>query len=344
MATPKQTAAGTWRVQIEVRGARDAATLPTKREAVEWAARRKAEMLAMGNGRASEVKSLADALDRYRREVSPGKRGEIKESLRLQAFPKQERFPARVKLADLMPEHLAEWRDARLKINSRGAVLRDMVLLSHVLEVARREWRWIASNPMRDVRKPAEPDHRERVIAPMEVRRMLRAMGWSARKPVRSVSQAVAWCFVVALQTGMRAGELCGLRWTDVHGDYVLLHAGKTKTGKGRAVPLLASTQRSLQAMKGFDEELVFGLSSQTLDALFRKYRGRCELSGFTFHDARHTAATRLAPLVDVLTLCKIFGWTTATRALVYYNPTGSQLARQLTAASGGAAPTPRSR
>ena len=46
MATPRQTAAGTWRVQIEVRGTRDAATLPTKRQAVEWAAQRKAQLLA----------------------------------------------------------------------------------------------------------------------------------------------------------------------------------------------------------------------------------------------------------------------------------------------------------
>ena len=50
MATPRQTAAGTWRVQIEVRGTRDAATLPPKRQAVEWAAQRKAQLLAEGRG------------------------------------------------------------------------------------------------------------------------------------------------------------------------------------------------------------------------------------------------------------------------------------------------------
>ena len=74
----------------------------------------------------------------------------------------------------------------------------------------------------------------------------------------------------------------------------------------------------------------MFGLRAQTLDAMFRKYRGRAGLEGFTFHDARHTAATRLAPMVDVLTLCKIFGWSSATRALTYFNPTGRQLAMLL--------------
>jgi len=342
MATPKKTAAGTWRIQFEVRGQREAGTFATSRDAKEWAARRKAELLAVASGRAGEVKTLQDALERYGREVSPTKRGELKEQLRLRAFAQHPAFPARRRLSELLPEHLAAWRDARLAVNARGSVLRDMTLLSHVLEVARREWRWISSNPMRDVRRPAEPDHRERVIAQWEVRRMLRAMGWSRRAPVRSVSQAVAWCFVAALQTGMRAGELCGLGWEDVRGDYVVLHAGRTKTGKGREVPLTATARRALEALRGWDEALVFGLRPQSLDALFRKYRARCGLEGFTFHDARHTAATRLAPLVDVLTLCKIFGWTNATRALVYYNPTGSQLARQLSAAA--AAPTPRLR
>lgn len=338
MATPKQTAAGTWRVQIEVRGQRDAATLPTKREALEWAARRKTEMLAMASDKAGEVKTLTDALDRYAREVSPSKRGELKEVIRLKAFERQSLFPGRRLLADLTPAHLADWRDARLKLNSRGSVLRDMVLLSHVLEVARREWRWISDNPMRDVRKPAEPDHRERIIQPAEVRRMLRVLGWSKRKPVRSVGQAVAHCFIAALQTGMRAGELCGLRWGDVAADHVQLHAGKTKTGKARQVPLTPAAMRNIECMRGYDQDLVFGLTARSLDAMFRKYRGRAGLDGFTFHDARHTAATRLARIVDVLDLCKIFGWTTATRALVYYNPTGSQLAKRLNAS--GAAPT----
>jgi len=336
MATPKQTAAGSWRVQIEVRGVRDAATLPTKRQALEWAAQRKAHLLLQGSGRMAEVKTLADALERYAREVSPTKRGQVFELRRLHAFVRHATFPAHVLLHDLQPQHLAAWRDARLAVVQPASVLRDLTLLAHVLEVARREWRWIAANPMHDVRKPAAPAHRERVIAHWEVRRMLRAMKWSRHAPVRCVSQAVGWCFVLALQTGMRAGELCGLRWEDVRTDHVLLHAGKTKSGKARAVPLTRTAQRSLAAMRGFNDVTVLGLAAPSLDALFRRYRKRCALEGFTFHDTRHTAATRLAPVLDVLTLCKMFGWANTTRALTYYNPTASQIAARLDAILDG--------
>ena len=146
--------------------------------------------------------------------------------------------------------------------------------------------------------------------------------------PVRSVSQAVAAAFLMALSTGMRAGELCGLRWVDVKGDFV--HLPMTKNGASRDVPLSAVGQKLLEQMKGWDKDLVFGIKSQTLDALFRKARGKAKLDGFTFHDSRHTAATRLAQRLHVLDLCKVFGWKNPAMAAVYYNESASSIAKRL--------------
>ncbi len=330
MAKPKKTPQGTWRIQFMVGGVRDGGTFATARQASEYQARRTAELLAARAGTLGEVKTLRDALRRYAEEVSPHKRGGAKEAIRLKAFERQP-LPLDRKLSDLTAAHLSAWRDARLGVNSRGSVLRDMTLLGSVLEVARREWRWIAANPMRDVRRPAEPDHRQRVIAGLEVRRMLRAMGHArAGAPVRTVSQAAAMAFLLALSTGMRAGEICSLTWDDVRPDHVRLPM--TKNGTARDVPLSRVARRIIERMRGFDERLVFGLKSQSLDALFRKYRERAGLSGFTFHDARHTAATRLAlsRRVDVLELCRIMGWKNPKQAMTYFNPTASQIAARL--------------
>lgn len=328
MAEPKKTAQGTWRVQIEIRGVRESHTCPTKREATEWAARRATEIRAMATGKAGTLKTLRDALKRYAEEVSPTKRGERKEIIRLVAFERQA-LPLDRKLGDLTTAHLAAWRDTRLAVNARGSVLRDMTLLGSVLEVARREWQWIDLNPMRDVKRPANPDHRERVISGVEVRRMLRALGHT-RGPVRSVSQAVALAFLLALSTGMRAGEVAGLTWDRVRGDHVRLL--ETKNGSARDVPLSRAARRMVGRLQGFDAVLVFGLNSQTLDALFRRARDRARLAGFTFHDARHTAATRLAMgrRVEALELCRIMGWKNPKQAMVYFNPTASQIAARL--------------
>lgn len=344
MATPKKTAAGTWRIQIEVRGQRDAGTFPTKREAVEWAAVRTAELKALAAGgkvgakMLGELKTLNDAMLRYREEVSTHKRGWRWEFVRIDAITtKHPAWPGKRKLVDLDAQDLIAWRDARLKEVARSSVLRDMNLVSHVLETARREWGWLSSNPLNDVTRPAEPDHRERIISGPEIRNMLRELGWSRNKPVRTVSQAVAHCFIAALQTGMRAGELTGLEWGDVREDYCVLHDGRTKTGKGRQVPLTRTARRNLEHLRGWDAQLVFGLKAQTLDAMFRKYRAKAGLEGFTFHDARHTAATRMAQVLHVLDLCKAFGWTSTARALTYYNPTGSDIAARLNAGLGPA-------
>lgn len=327
MAKPKKTAEGTWRIQFMVNGQRDGGTFSTAREANEYKARRTAEIMAVSSGSAGTIYTLGQALKKYAEEVSPRKRGEAKEIIRLSAFTRQ-KLPIERKLSDVTTSDLVVWRDSRLKVNARGSVLRDMTLLGNVFEIARREWQWIKVNPMRDVGRPQNPDHREVVIHGWQIRRELRAMGHGG--PVRTVAQACAMCFLVALTNGMRAGELCALRWDDIYTDFARVRT--SKTGKGRDVPMSPYVRRLIARMKGYDPVLVFGLSSQSLDANFRKYRDRAGLSGFTFHDSRHTAATRLAMSgkVEAMQLCRMFGWKNLKQAMVYFNPTASQLAALL--------------
>jgi integrase len=324
MATPTKTAQGTWRIQIEIKGVRDSATFATKREAVDWGQRRTLEL--RDSRPAGQKTTLREVMRQYATEVSPGKRGKHWELVRLQAFESHP-LPLDKPIAELTPVHLSAWRDARMQEVSRGSVLRDISLLSSVLETARRDWGLIQANPMRDVRKPAQPDHRERIISPGEIRGMLRALGYE-RERVTTVRQSVAQCFLLALSTGMRAGELCGLGWSDVYETHV--HLTMTKNGKSRDVPLTPVAQRIVHRMRGWDDVSVFGLTSQTLDAMFRKYRDRAGLSGFVFHDARHTAATRLAKRLHVLELCKVFGWSDPKMAMVYFNPDVTDLAQKL--------------
>lgn len=328
VAAPKKTPQGTWRVQLEINGQRDSGTFDTKRAADDWNARRTIELKSEGKSGPGASKTLRDVLRRYSEEESPKKRGKQWEIVRLAAFEKEihEALPIKKRIQMLTTDDISKWRDARLETTARGSVLRDLGLLSAVLETARREWKWIKVNPVRDVRKPASPNHRDRLIRFDETRKVLRALGYGF--PVRTVSGAVAVCFLAALATGMRAGELVGLQWSEVKGDHVVLPI--TKNGKRRDVPLTPVAQRLIAQMKGWDKESVFGLQSSTLDALFRRARKRAGLSGFLFHDARHTAATSLAKKLDVLTLCKVFGWSNTKQALTYFNPTASDIARRL--------------
>lgn len=330
MATPKKTAQGTWRVQLEIGGERDSGTFATKREADEWNARRTIELRTERKGGPGANKTLLELFREYADKVTPKKRGNAKELIRLIAFedPDTHPLPLKKRVHEVTSEELGRWRDARLDKNNRPAtVLRDMGLMSAVFEHAKAEWKWIKTNPMRDVRRPQTDEHRDRLITGPEVRKMLRQLGHE--KKVRTVSQAIAAAFLFALATGMRAGEICKLRWTDVHRDYVVLRHTKTKT-TGRHVPLGPMARHVLRRMKEWDKEMVFGLQAGTLDAMFRKARKRAGLEGFTFHDARHTACTHLAQKINVLDLCKMMGWVKTTQALTYYNPKASDIARRI--------------
>lgn len=320
-----------YRAQVCVNRQRDTKTFRTRREAVAWGAARETELRTQAATPSGDRHTLAEVMRRYVAEISPLKGGERWERIRVEALLADPNFPVG-KIGAITPEAIGQWRDHRSRHVKPGTVLRELGLLSAIFEHARREWRMIAVNPIHDVRKPPEPRHRDVLITRQQIRAMLCVMGYSQRLPIRSVAQSVACCFLVALRTGMRAGELCALTWADVEADYCRVQGvakGAKKTGR-RDVPLSPKAARAINRMRGFDPALVFGLGVQSLDAMFRKYRNRAGLSGFVFHDARHYAATHMAKKLHVLDLCRAFGWSNPKRAMVYVNTPIGDISKRL--------------
>jgi len=315
-----------FRAEVCINSHRESRVFRTKREATTWAAIREGELLDDSNKRLCDLFTLRQLLEQYRDEVSPTKRGERWEFVRINAMLKGS-LPIAKTLSHCTTEILGKWRDARMQQVSAGAVLRDIGLLSAIFEYARRELKWVDVNPIKDLRKPRQPDHRNIIISKAQIKALLKTLGYKPHQPIRTMQQSVAACFLLALRTGMRAGELTGLEWNRVFDNYCRLPVTKTTP---RDVPLSKKALRIIARMRGFDDDLVFGLKSQTLDALFRRARDKAGLSGFVFHDSRHTAATNIAKKVDVLTLCKIFGWSDPKQAMIYYNPKAADLAKML--------------
>ena len=334
MASISKQGKGGYRAQIYVQGVRDSGVFRTKREAENWAAARETEIRSETKKSPGEKYTLGEALRKYGEEISPTHRGARWEQIRIAAFLLD--LPIDKPIGSITTETVGQWRDDRLKTVSAGTILRELTLLSCVLEAARRDWGWIEVNPVKNVRRPRAPDHREITITRPQIRGMLRAMRYSPATRISTISQSVAVAFLLALRTGMRAGELCGLTWGHINASHCVLPVTKTKP---RNVPLTPKAVRLIEKMRGFDHVAVFALSPATLDALFRKYRERAKLSGFTFHDSRHTAATWIAARMSsvgipaqqaVFDLCKMFGWKNVSQALTYYNPTADDIAKRI--------------
>lgn len=319
-----------YRVQVYVNGVRDSAVRDTRKEAAQWALEREAEL----RGKKLPDKTFADALRRYAREETEGTGGRW-ERIRLAAM---ERDPiAARRLAALDADDFAAWRDARLKETAQGkstpvqpgTVAREMNLMRSVLEVARREWRWIRVNPMKDVRWPQTPKGRARRLSPAEVEALAKAFGVWDTLAAETATQRVGLAFLFALETAMRSGEILALTWPNIHLSEQYVTLPKTKNGDSRDVPL---TRRAVDILRtlplGFGP--AFGLDAQTRDALWRKVRDKTPHRDIHFHDTRAEAIWRLSKKLDVMELARVIGHRDLKSLLIYYNASAADMARKL--------------
>jgi integrase len=325
MASFRKRGSG-WEVFVSKHGQRASATFTTKAEAQAWAVVTEAEIIA---GKRGDVpnKTFGQLLERYRDEVSPTKKGERWERLRIALVLRDE--IAAVNLADLRQPDFACWRDRRLQSVSSASVRREWVLLSSACSIAVKEWHWLKDHPMRGVKVPAHGKARDRTATMEEIDRLCVALGYSRNEPPRSVGARVGAAMLFAIESAMRAGEIAALDWQNVHIQKRYLHVDSGKTdAASRDVPLSEEAIRLLRQMG--TESVVFNLSTAQIDANFRKAKKMAEVEGLTFHDLRHTAITRLARKLDVLDLARMIGHRDLRMLMVYYNAKAEDIAGRL--------------
>lgn len=303
-----------WRAQVRYKGiSKSKAGFATKREAQAWAGRLEDE-IDESQSREIPDRPFSDALRRHLEQVSINNAGFEFERRRITRWLGESKDPADplcfVGLADLQPKHFSEWRDRRLRDVSAGTVLREWGILSAVCNNCAREWGWLRENPMSQVKRPAEPEPRSRRPTSKELECLMHSMAYEQGTPPLEKTARVGAAIVFAIETAMRAGEICGLTWDNVDTDKRTAFLPRTKNGSSRVVPLSKMAIAVLNDLKGLKDCGVtcFGIKSASLDTLFRRGRDRCGIVDLHFHDLRREACTRLATKVDVMTLAKISG------------------------------------
>lgn len=343
MASIKKSGSG-WRAQVATLGVRESKVFSTKAEASTWAALREAEIRSGKTTGIQASRTLGEAFRRYEKEVSVHKDGHRWEVLRLNAigrFKINDVELENMRLVDVTSDVLGQWRDYRLNVDgTKGShkgvvgstINRELNLISHVFTCATKEWKWIAERPTTNVRRPKESEHRERLYTEDEIKRLCFAMGFDlgGEEEVATVSQRVAASFLFALETAMRAGEICNLVPEDIVGRVAKVRKSKTTAGK-RNVPLSPRAAKLLQLLpEAGAGEPIFGVSSASVDTLFRKAKARAMIDDATFHDTRHNATTKLAKKFQVLDLARAIGHSDLKKLMVYYNESAEEMAKLL--------------
>ncbi len=215
----------------------------------------------------------------------------------------------RVRLTKLAPRHLDQLYSALVRSGlSPTTVLQLHRVLHHALRDAVR-WSLVAKNVAELVTPPRKDRHDFVTFTPEHARGFLDAVKGDRLEAL----------YILGLTTGMREGELFGLRWADVNLDAGALHlVRQLKTRSSRRQVLLVrvavdalsrhlANQREERRQLGpaWDEQgLVFPNtvgrplhSSNFLQRSFYPLLERAGLPHIRFHDLRHSAATLLLGL-----------------------------------------------
>jgi integrase len=209
-------------------------------------------------------------------------------------------YPGR--LADIRRADIQRYVTERSGRVSPGSVRKELNTLKHLFALA-VEWEIVPINPTHAVKSPKVPAGRVRYLQPTELRALVGICpDWL--NPI----------VCLAVTTGMRRGEILGLRWLDVDfaGGRIMLP--QTKNGEGRIVYLNKSAMAAFRSLDSGPEtkptdRLFSATSPEQVSVAFQRACRKAGIADFHFHDLRHTAASWLRMAgADIHTVALILG------------------------------------
>lgn len=244
--------------------------------------------------------STAELFDRYKRYQRTRVRSTTFERLESILARLAAVLPGRLK--DISRATVADFISTEAERVSPGTVQKEVSVLKHTLRMA-VEWEFIHINPADRARVPTVPEGRTRYLSPTELKSILEVAPKWMKEPI-----------ALAAFTGMRKGELLGLRWRDVDlpGRRLYLHA--TKNGSLRVVPLndLAIGVVESLTRRGPSESVLEDVDSARLSVYTKRLFASLHIEGASFHSLRHTAASWLVMEgVDLYAVGQILGHRT---------------------------------
>lgn len=226
--------------------------------------------------------------------------------------------------------HLRQKITAKRTIRMDASVNREMSCLHHIFSKA-VEWEMTEQDPFNKGKSLLlkENNRRLRFLTEDEIPRLVDA----CPKYLQNI-------VVCALNTGMRRGEILGLKWDQVRNGFIYLT--KTKTKQAREIPIndtLDAMFKRIRKENGLKSKFVFLYDGQIIETtgavrnprkdharpvneIKRAFAGALQRAGiadFRFHDLRHTFASQLlmkgGTLKDVQ---ELLGHKTMTMTLRY--------------------------
>jgi len=223
------------------------------------------------------------------------------------------------KLINIDQRTIDAWSISRIKQNkSKATVNRDVTDLIAAMNKAVK-WELMPYNPLKGLTRFKENDPNIRYLLADE------------EKALRSVLASksdyayIRPLIIVALNTGMRKGELLSLTWSQVNipEKRITLLSQLTKSQKTRYIPMNSEVVEVLQEWRNYSRgDYVFHNNGNKIGSVKKAYKTVLKQAGiknFRFHDLRHTFASKLVMMgVDLNTVRELLGHQNIETTLRY--------------------------
>ena len=314
-----------WEVRVRRSGQpAQTKTFTLKSDAQQWAreteiALERGELLQ--NPRANSI-TLEDAVKRYLAEVAIHHKGVGSERYRLGAIVK--RLGKTKPIITITSQDIASYKVERLNEVTSASVRRELNLLSSLFQTAKNEWGLVAlCNPTNSIKRPADSLARDRRLKPDERMQLLSESKRIGHKQLYLAIQ-------IALNTGMRQGEILKLKWDDIDFNRNLITVRDTKNRSNRVIVLSSELRAELMTEKQ-NTKILFTLTSSGLQQAFRKLKTKLQFDNLRFHDLRHEAISSFFELgLSVPEVQLMSGHRTLDQLMRYSHASAEQIKQKV--------------
>jgi integrase len=267
-------------------------------------------------------------------------------------------------LPDVNAWIVEKWRSARLKAGRTPATVnRDLTALKACLSKA-VEWELLEAHPLAKV-KPSKVDTQGRVryLSAKEDKALRKALQKRDTKMIAERKNGNRWrtergqellheipgngfgdhltpMVLLAMNTGLRRGELTSLEWSDIdlHGKQLTVRGGNAKSGRTRHVPLNAE---ALDVLKRYrrqhsGEGRLFDLTR--VNKSFAALLEGAGIKELRFHDLRHSFASHLVMAgADLYVVKELLGHASIAMTERYSHLAPEHKAKAVALLNGGA-------
>ena len=215
-------------------------------------------------------------------------------------------------LYEITIQDIEKFKVARSRGVKPATVNRDLATLKTMFNKA-VEWGKIEENPAKKVKFLREPGGRLRYLEKEEIRQLL------SNSPER-----IRPILILAIFTGMRRGEIMGLKWHDIDIQRGIIYLLDTKNGTKREVFMNDLVKKTLiRAPKHPDSPYIFcnkyGKPYHDIRKSFWTALKKSGILNFRFHDLRHTFASQLVMSgADINTVRELLGHKDIRMTLKY--------------------------